>query len=96
MTLNIDPSCTAAPADRESLSDGASQKVTGYALPHAGTPVARQAGASVADFLAWMLLAVIVASAIFEATTSSIRTPRTTRKLRTSPSSSRGPSSSGT
>lgn len=65
MTLNIDPSCTAAPADRESLSDGASQKVTGYALPHAGTPVARQAGASVADFLAWMLLAVIVASAIF-------------------------------
>ncbi|KAG0925028.1 hypothetical protein G6F31_018889 [Rhizopus arrhizus] len=38
-----------------------------HALPHAGTPLARQAGASVDNFLAWMLLAVVVAAAIFGA-----------------------------
>ncbi|WMD19673.1 type 4 pilus major pilin [Achromobacter seleniivolatilans] len=36
-----------------------------HAMPHAGTPLARQAGASVDNFLAWMLLAVIVAAAVF-------------------------------
>ncbi|CAB3835493.1 hypothetical protein LMG2828_01195 [Achromobacter piechaudii] len=65
MITNTQPVVNPASANCQSTSHKATEGVAGYALPHAGTPLARQAGASVADFLAWMLLAVIVAGAIF-------------------------------
>ncbi|CAB3943256.1 MULTISPECIES: type 4 pilus major pilin [Achromobacter] len=68
MTTYVNPSsinhhlaeCEPAPEHDVKVADQ-------HALPHAGTPLARQAGASVDNFLAWMLLAVVVAAAIFGA-----------------------------
>ena len=65
MTTTTQLASAPSPADLDLAPYKATEGAAGQELPHAGTPLARQAGASVADFLAWMLLAVLVAGAIF-------------------------------